>query len=97
MKKRLLALTLVLCMIFSLLAACGGDDTQADAVIYDYDYDLSEYIKIGEYKGIEYTPQELAVKEGDTVSVSYVGKIDGEEFEVVPVQIITSLSVRGLL
>lgn len=68
-------------MIFSLLAACGGDDTQADAVIYDYDYDLSEYIKIGEYKGIEYTPQELAVKEGDTVSVSYVGKIDGEEFE----------------
>ena len=68
-------------MIFSLLAACGGDDTQADAVIYDYDYDLSEYIKIGEYKGIEYTPQELAVKEGDTVSVSYVGKIDGEELE----------------
>jgi len=58
-----------------------GDKEDSDAVVYDYDYDLTEYIKIGDYKGIEYTPQELIVKEGDSVSVSYVGKIDGEEFE----------------
>lgn len=84
MKKRLLALALVLCMVLTIFAACGSDDggdANSDAVIYEYDYDLSEYIKIGEYKGLEYTPKKLVVAEGDSVSVSYVGRMDGEEFE----------------
>lgn len=71
-------------MVLTMFAACGNDDggdADSDAVIYEYDYDLSEYIKIGEYKGLEYTPQKLVVTEGDSVSVSYVGRMDGEEFE----------------
>lgn len=71
-------------MVLTMFTACGNDDggdADSDAVIYEYDYDLSEYIKIGEYKGLEYTPQKLVVTEGDSVSVSYVGRMDGEEFE----------------
>lgn len=73
-----------------------------------YDYDLSEYVKVGNYKGLEYkkvsvsvTDKEIAaeiddrcekatetkeektgtVKDGDTINISYEGKIDGKTFE----------------
>lgn len=78
MRKRVLGSVFVFAVLLVVLCSCGG---KADTVVYDYNYDLSEYITIGEYKGIEYTPAVLTVKTNDTVSVSYVGKIEGEEFE----------------
>ena len=85
------------------LTACGEDEDLYAGL------DLSEYLKVGEYKGVEaekvevkVEKQELAdailedidaaatdkdlkkgdkVKEGDTVTIDYVGKVDGKEFE----------------
>ena len=74
----------------------------------EYNYDLSKYVKVGNYKGLEYTSQKASVtdeevdveiqrrlqkaaktensktgkvKNGDTINISFVGKIDGKEFE----------------
>ena len=87
-------------LTLSVLTGCGGDKA--------YDYDLSEYVKVGEYKGLTYdkikvsvseaeikseikdrckaaaTTEEVkedTVKDGDTINVSYEGRIDGETFE----------------
>ena len=85
------------------LTACGEDEDLYSGL------DLNEYLKVGEYKGVEadkveaeVEKQELAdailkdidaaatdkdlkkgdkVKEGDTVTIDYVGKIDGKEFD----------------
>ncbi len=47
MKKRLLALTVILCMAVTVcLTGCGSSDPFSK-------YDLSEYVKLGEYKGLE--------------------------------------------
>ncbi|MBE6030119.1 MAG: hypothetical protein E7225_00790 [Clostridiales bacterium] len=77
MKKRILSVVLVICMILS-FAACGN---KSNNVVYDYDYDLSEYITIGEYIGIEYEPSKLEVKQGDVVSIDYAGFQDGVAFD----------------
>ena len=74
----------------------------------EYKYDLSKYVKVGNYKGLEYTSQKASVTDeevdveiqrrlqkaaktensktgkvenGDTINISFVGKIDGKEFE----------------
>ena len=74
----------------------------------EYNYDLSKYVKVGNYKGLEYTIQKASVTDeevdveiqrrlqkaaktensktgkvenGDTINISFVGKIDGKEFE----------------
>ena len=74
----------------------------------EYNYDLSKYVKVGNYKGPEYTSQKDSVTDeevdveiqrrlqkaaktensktgkvenGDTINISFVGKIDGKEFE----------------
>lgn len=73
-----------------------------------YDYDLSEYVTVGNYKGLEYskvsvsvTDEEVkaeintrlekaattedattgTVADGDTINISYEGKIDGKTFD----------------
>lgn len=73
-----------------------------------YNYDLSEYVKVGNYKGLEYGKVEVSVNDdeiqaeiksrlekaskttdsttgtvadGDTINISYEGKIDGKTFE----------------
>lgn len=103
MKKRFFSagLVAVLC-IASLVTLVGCGKEKA------YDYDLSEYIKVGEYKGLEYKQEKVnvsneevkaeidklrqqaakveevkkgTVEDGDTINVSYKGKIDGKEFE----------------
>lgn len=74
----------------------------------EYNYDLSKYVKVGNYKGLEYASQKASitdeevdveiqrrlqkaaktensktgkVENGDTINISFVGKIDGKEFE----------------
>ena len=74
----------------------------------EYNYDLSKYVKVGKYKGLEYASQKASVTDeevdaeiqrrlqkaaktensktgkvenGDTINISFVGKIDGKEFE----------------
>jgi len=74
----------------------------------EYNYDLSKYVMVGNYKGLEYTSQKASVTDeevdveiqrrlqkaaktensktgkvenGDTINISFVGKIDGKEFE----------------
>lgn len=74
----------------------------------EYNYDLSKYVKVGNYKGLEYTSQKASVTDeevdveiqrrlqkaaktensktgkvenGDTINISFVGKIDGKKFE----------------
>ena len=74
----------------------------------EYNYNLSKYVKVGNYKGLEYTSQKASVTDeevdveiqrrlqkaaktensktgkvenGDTINISFVGKIDGKEFE----------------
>lgn len=74
----------------------------------EYNYDLSKYVKVGNYKGLEYASQKASVTDeevdveiqrrlqkaaktensktgkvenGDTINISFVGKIDGKEFE----------------
>lgn len=102
MKKRFFSIGLisVLCLTsLFLLSGCGSKL---------YDYDLSEYVKVGDYKGLEYkkvsvsvsddevqdkiksnleekattkTVKSGTVKDGDTIDVSYEGKVDGKTFD----------------
>lgn len=57
MKKKLLAIGLCFVMITG-LSACGSN------VSYD-DYDLSEYIKVGDYKGLKVAPYNISVTEDE--------------------------------
>lgn len=105
MKKRILCagLTAVLCLSSMLvMTGCGGSNEPYG------DLDLSEYVKVGEYKGLEYEKISVSVsakevkeeinkrceqkattekaetgmvKNGDTINVSFEGKIDGKTFE----------------
>lgn len=57
MKKKLIALTTCAMMMFG-LSACGK------AMSYD-DYDLSEYLKVGEYKGLEVASYVISVTDDE--------------------------------
>ncbi len=95
-KLSLLFMLLLVCaLVFS---GCGKEEKP-------YDYDLSEYVTLGQFPNVEIDKDEIdkkvdeavneitsqyaeeneitdrAVENGDTVNISYVGKIDGEEFE----------------
>ncbi len=102
MKKRFFSIGIisVLCLTsLFLLSGCGSKL---------YNYDLSEYVKVGDYKGLEYKKVSVSVseddvqeqiqknleaktetkaiksgtvKDGDTIDVSYEGKIDGKTFD----------------
>lgn len=100
MKRKKMALLISVCVMVAIgLAACGKAYS---------DVDLSKYIKVGKYKGLEVegfavtvTPEEVdkeiherlekaatvsdvkkgTVADGDTVVITYEGKIDGKSFE----------------
>ena len=102
MRKKVLkciSLATVLVLSVSVLAGCGGDKS--------YDYDLDDYVKVGNYKDLTYSKVKVSVsdaevqqeinnrlenaktteevkkgtvKKGDTINVSYEGKIDGKSF-----------------
>jgi len=103
MKKRILSLVMAAMLLCTmLLTSCGEFDYTKE--------DLSQYIELGNYKGLSFTKTEpktvdeaaiaeylkttfsefatledagedVAAKEGDTVNIDYVGKLNGEEFE----------------
>ena len=105
MKKKLLCAGLITALSLTsalFLTGCGSEEQPYS------DLDLSEYVKVGEYKGLEYdkisvsvTSEEVqdeidsrcqaaatteksesgTVKDGDTINVSFEGKIDGETFD----------------
>ena len=58
--KYLISIVLSLCMI--LMTACGNGVSIPDE--YNYD-DFSEYIKLANYKGVEYTPAKAAVSQDE--------------------------------
>lgn len=74
---------MIVCAVFA-MTACGDKDKDTN-VAFDYDYDLSDYITIGKYKGLEYKPTpeftRTVVENGDKINLDYVGKIDGVAFE----------------
>lgn len=102
MKKKILALAMMLCLLTTMcLTGCGTQNPYAD-------YDLSEYVKLGDYKGlsrdeinVSVSKEEIKeqvnadveetavteevtsgkVKDGDTVNIDYVGRMDGEVFD----------------
>lgn len=108
MKKKLaIILAAVLCLSFT-MTSCGDDKDKKAEEPAIYDYDLAEYVELGQYLGLEATNftaevtddqvkeeiekrvaaavtydyvKEGVVKDGDTVNIDYVGRIDGEEFE----------------
>ena len=100
MFKKITAIGLALVFVLS-FTACGS------SLPYD-DYDLEEYITVGDYEGmevekftIEVTDEEVeeeinnrlqlagtteevtegVVEDGDTISIDFVGRVDGQEFE----------------
>lgn len=104
MKKRFFSIGLIAVLSLTsllLLSGCGSSSKM-------YDYDLSEYVKVGDYKGLEYnkisvsasadevqdkiksnlqakatmkTVKTGTVKDGDTIDISYEGKVDGKTFD----------------
>ena len=81
---------------------------QPEKSLYEKVSDYGKYVKLGKYKGLEYTKETIkvtdkevkaeidnrvaakattkdskkgTVKDGDNVNISYVGKIDGKEFD----------------
>lgn len=105
MKKKISILTLALIMIVNMtgLSGCGDSDDPYSGM------DLNEYIKVGQYKGIEVkkadatvsnqqmgdavrealeaakTNEELKkgdeIRNGDTLNIDYVGRVDGRKFD----------------
>ena len=97
----------IICLFITIsllaLTACGSDVNLYEGL------DLSDYLKVGEYKGVKAKKVEVKVekseigdaivealksatkevelskgdevKEGDTVNIDYVGKVDGKKFE----------------
>lgn len=82
MVKKILSVLLVLCLVLCSLVGCSNNDEVSidEVMTYDYD-DLSQYIKMGEYLGVEYTKDCLDIVEGDVCTIDYVGTLDGVAFE----------------
>ncbi len=104
MKKKFFSVGLISALCLTSMFAFTGCGESAP---YS-DYDLSEYVKVMDYKGLEYekisvsvtdeeveeeiqsrceasattkTVMEGTVEDGDTINVSFEGRIDGETFE----------------
>ena len=83
MNKKILSVLLVLCLVLCSFVGCSEDAPEVsmdEVMTYDYE-NLSQYIKMGEYLGVEYSKDCLDIVEGDVCSIDFVGKIDGKEFE----------------
>ena len=59
---KITAVIAVLALVLPVLLT-GCNDDSADTLYYEYNYDLSEYITLGEYKGISLVESEIEVTE----------------------------------
>lgn len=102
MKKRFFSVGLISVLCLSSLLVLAGCGSKV------YDYDLSEYVTVGDYKGLEYKKTSVSVSDdevqdriksnledkattkavksgtvadGDTIDISYEGKVDGKTFD----------------
>ncbi len=91
MNRKLTAVLLILCLAFALtITGCGGTnggssnggDTGSTAAEYvePYNYDLTEYMILDKYTGLEISYDKKAAL-GDKVNIDYTGRINGEKFE----------------
>ena len=99
MKKRasvLVSLVLVMAMV---MTGCGGDKT-----VKEYDFDLSEYVTVGEYKGLEYTAFDVEVTQEEIdAEIDAVLKENADQVELTEgtieegdyIQISYDLEVNG--
>ncbi len=105
--KRTVSLISVALVLASALSSCSFDKPE-ELLTYRYNYDLSEYIDLADYKGLPAEGYALSITEsdieqqvlaarvaysrtveitdrgaqsGDTLTISYVGYIDGEASE----------------
>ena len=62
MKFRKISAVLVAVMILSLLSGCGK---KSKGVIEDMQKEYSKYVTLGDYKGVEYTPQKTVITSDD--------------------------------
>lgn len=58
---QLITLILILVMCLYIFVSCGAKLSIPD----EYDYDLADYVKVGNYKGLEYTPSDTTVSDSD--------------------------------
>ena len=90
----------------------------------EYNYDLSKYVKVGNYKGLEYASQKASVTDeevdaeiqrrlqkaaktensktgkvenGDTINISFVGKIEGGSSESTDITVGTTQMIDGFV
>lgn len=106
--KKLLQVGLVIALVFGTMTMATGCGSKESTNMPYSSYNLEEYVKVAEYKGLEYEEPEVnitqddidkeiqerlashkdtkeitkgTVKDGDTINISFEGKIDGETFE----------------
>ncbi|MCR5482511.1 MAG: trigger factor [Clostridia bacterium] len=60
MKKRVWAFLMIFCLLMTTLMTGCGDTTSGL-----YNYDLSQYVELGDYKGIEVTKQDVSVTDDE--------------------------------
>lgn len=110
MKKRIVAFTLACIVGITpvMLSSCDKYSKTPAGFTPPFDYNLPDYITLGQYKGIEYVKRDITATDeqieakiaeeladssttqvisdrpaqlGDTLTINYVGTIDGEQFE----------------
>ena len=82
MKNRKLSAILVCVMLLSLLAGCGKG---AKDSIESMESDYSKYVTLGQYKGVEYTPQKTEITDEDMeyfkTSLLYQNQTENQIYE----------------
>lgn len=76
--KRFLIFTLALCAIFS-FTACGKEEKK-------YDYNFSEYVTIGQFKGIEVPNAELETTKEEAIKTIYSFLVENNAVSKMPVE-----------
>ena len=86
--KRIIAITLAALMLLA-ASACGSEANEnsgGGAGKYDfYDYDLSEYVEIGEFKGIEVSASEIAVTDEEALEKVHAFLRENDAVSKMPV------------
>ncbi len=97
--KKALSVVLALLMVGTFFA-CSGKTQESDDKDYSYEYDLSEYLTYGKFRGIEIPAAEIEVTERETTFAkgddSNSGEVQQDIGSAVPVDSIPSAAKRGI-